>query len=148
MNTEATTYLRHDHQRILALLDVLDAPPGPGPSTVEDRRARAVELVTVESQHRSVEEQLFWPAVRRVLDDGDRLADDALSHGAKATDLLQTIENAEAGSAEFEEALTAFSSAERDRIAFEEQQVWPEFRSAIAVEESRQLGKLIQGFHR
>lgn len=148
MTTDATAPLHIDHRRILRLLEDLDAPLGPGASAVEERRTRAVELIVAEARHRSVEETLFWPVVRSVLDDGDRLADRAVDHHTHGERLLTGVQHAEAGSAEFEASLAEFIASARSHIAFEEEQVWPRFRAAIDRNESEKLGSRIERFER
>ncbi|MCX0275044.1 hypothetical protein NLM24_30990 [Nocardia zapadnayensis] len=43
------------------------------------------------SQHEAVEEQFFWPAVRKTLPEGDELADHGLEQEESGKQLLQQI---------------------------------------------------------
>lgn len=140
---DALSYLHRDHQSVLAMLDTLEAPPAAG-AGVDDRRNLAQKLVIAESQHESIEEQLFWPAVRDALEDGDDLADQATHQEDEGKQLLQTIESAEAGTAEFEKALSEFISAAREHITFEETRVWPKLREAISPDDTLRLGEQLE----
>ncbi|WP_328820841.1 hemerythrin domain-containing protein [Nocardia sp. CY41] len=88
-----------------------------------------------------MEEQFFWPAVRQALPDGDELADRALQQEDLAKRLLQQIEESEAGSGEFDQALSEFVVVVREHIEFEQDQVWPLFRQAAGRDTMEELGQ-------
>ncbi|MFC3244515.1 hemerythrin domain-containing protein [Gordonia humi] len=139
MDLEATAHLQSDHRRLLRLLDGLDGPLPSGASAVEERRTRAVALLVAESRHQSVEEDAFWPIVRTALDCGGRLADRALADHVENRRLMRAVEDSEAGSAEFEEALCALSTALREHLVFELQEVWPQLWTAAPSQPLRDL---------
>jgi len=120
--------LRADHESVLGLMELLDGPPGDSADSLARRKELATTLVMAESQHEAIEEELFWPAFRRLVDNGDAVADQAIEQEEKGKRLLQTIEDHEAGTPEFEEALTAFVSVARLHIEFEETAAWPALR--------------------
>ena len=122
--------LRADHESVLGMLELLDAPPGDSAESLAKRKELATTLVMAESQHEAIEEELFWPAFRRLVDGGDAVADQAIDQEEAGKRLLQTIEDNEAGTAEFEEALTAFISAAREHIEYEEKTAWPALQQA------------------
>lgn len=140
---DAIEFLRADHRSVLAMLQALETPSA-GASAGADRRNQAVEMVIAESQHESIEESLFWPQVREMVDGGDELADHGLHQEEEGKRLLQTIENSEAGTAEFESALTQFIAAAREHISFEETHVWPEYSAAAGADESEHLGERLK----
>ncbi|HYY00369.1 MAG TPA: hemerythrin domain-containing protein, partial [Mycobacterium sp.] len=75
---DALTFLRQDHESVLGMLEVLDQAPSGSGSQVSGLKTMVTNLVIAESQHEAIEEQFFWPMVRRALDDGDALADHAI----------------------------------------------------------------------
>jgi hypothetical protein len=67
----ALTFLRADHESVIGMLEVLDgAPLGPVPGA-SGLATMVTNLMIAESQREAIEEQWFWPAVRKALDDGD-----------------------------------------------------------------------------
>jgi hypothetical protein len=98
-------------------------------------------LVIAESQHEAVEEQFFWPAVRRTVEGGDELADHGVAQEDAAKRILQMLEDGEAGDAVFEEALARFVEAAREHIEFEQEQVWPRLREAMTPADLEALGE-------
>lgn len=125
---DAFDMLRADHESVLGMLELLDGPPGDSADSLARRKELATALVMAESQHEAIEEQLFWPAFRRLVHDGDAVADQAIQQEDQGKRLLQSIEDNDAGSADFEEALRAFIIAAREHIAFEEKTAWPALR--------------------
>ncbi|MGK8520140.1 hemerythrin domain-containing protein [Nocardia asteroides] len=138
---DALTFLRNDHESVLGMIEVLERGRGNGAAETRARSDLATSLVIAASQHEAVEEQFFWPAVRQALPDGDELADQAIEQEDSAKRLLQRIERSEAGSSEFEQALTEFITALRDHIEFEQGRVWPPFREAASPATMEELGE-------
>lgn len=91
---DALAFLRREHESVLGMFEVLDGAPR-GTGAQQSGLATMVEnLVIAESQHEAIEEQLFWPAVRDALDDGDELADHAISQEEAGKKLLQQLADA------------------------------------------------------
>ncbi|GAY13767.1 hemerythrin domain-containing protein [Mycobacterium sp. shizuoka-1] len=137
---DALSFLRADHESVLGMFEVLeDAPKGTG-SAHSGLDTMVTNLVIAESQHEAIEEQLFWPLVRKVLDDGDALADQAVDQEQAGKKLLQRLEDGSPGEADYHEALAEFIKAGREHIAFEQDQVWPLLGAAVEQAELDQLG--------
>ncbi len=138
---DALSFLRADHESVLGMFEVLDGAPK-GTGSIESGLATMVtNLVIAESQHEAIEEQLFWPLVRKALDNGDELADQAIAQEQEGKKLLQRLEDGNPGEVDYHEALTEFIKAGREHIAFEQNQVWPLLRSAVGQAELEQLGQ-------
>lgn len=138
---DALTFLRNDHESVLGMIELFERGRGDGAAETRARSDYATSLVIAASQHEAVEEQFFWPAVRQALPDGDELADRALQQEDRAKRLLQQIEDFDAGSSEFEQALTEFIVVVREHIEFEQDQVWPLFRQAADRDTMEELGQ-------
>lgn len=141
---DALTFLRQDHKSVLGMLEVLaDAPRDAGAQS-SGLQTMVENLVIAESQHEAIEEQLFWPAVRAALDDGDELADKAIEQEQAGKHLLQRLEDAEPGEADYHDALSEFVKAGREHIAFEQEVVWPRFEAAVNRDELLKLGERLE----
>ncbi len=141
---DALTFLRQDHKSVLGMLEVLDgAPTGEGAQR-SGLKTMVTNLVIAESQHEAIEEQYFWPAVRRALDDGDELADRAVEQEQAGKRLLQQLEDGAPGEPEYTEALQRFVALGREHIAFEQEVVWPKFEAAVSHRELVDLGEKLE----
>jgi hemerythrin-like domain-containing protein len=141
---DALTFLRQDHKSVLGMFEVLDgAPTGPGAQS-SGLGTMVTNLVIAESQHEAIEEQIFWPAVREALDNGDALADKAIEQEQAGKQLLQRLEDGEPGESDYHEALQEFVKVGRDHIAFEQDVVWPLFEAAVSGEHLMRLGEKLE----
>jgi hemerythrin-like domain-containing protein len=141
---DVLTFLRQDHKSVLGMLEVLDgAPTGTGAQS-SGLKTMVNNLVIAESQHEAIEEQIFWPAVRDALDEGDALADKAIEQEQAGKELLQRLEDGEPGEPDFHDALQQFVKAGRDHIAYEQDVVWPLFQAAVTDAELMKLGEKME----
>ena len=141
---DALTFLRQDHKSVLGMLEVLDGAPSSDGSQVSGLETMVTNLVIAESQHEAIEEQFFWPAVRRAIEDGDTLADKAIEQEQEGKRLLQQLNDSTAGAPEYRKALQAFVDAAREHIAYEQETVWPKFEAAVSREQLERLGDQLE----
>lgn len=141
---DALTFLRADHESVLGMLEVLDGAPRGDGDHVSGLATMVTNLVIAESQHEAIEEQLFWPAVRAALDDGDALADHAIGQEEAGKTLLQQLEDGHPGEPEYHRALDEFIAAAREHIDYEQNVVWPRFQTAVSIHDLEQLGDKLQ----
>lgn len=137
---DALTFLRADHESVLGMLEVLDGAPRGEGSKESGLETMVTNLIIAESQHEAIEEQLFWPAVREALDDGNELADQAIDQEEAGKRLLQRLEDGEPGQDDYHDALDEFVKAAREHIFYEQDIVWPKFSAAVDRERLEKLG--------
>jgi hemerythrin-like domain-containing protein len=136
-----------DHADVKGMLTVLAESPD---HTDQDEAVQAARqdvvdyLVMDSSRHEAAEEQHFWPAVRERIENGNELADKAISQETKAKEILAKLDKLSSREKEFDELLVQFIPAARQHIAFEETRVWPSLRQALSTAESQELGEKIQ----
>ncbi|HEY7263156.1 MAG TPA: hemerythrin domain-containing protein [Trebonia sp.] len=140
--------LRKDHEEVKAMLGRLEQGPkytgGAVPAQLQERKRLVDELIIEQSKHEAAEQQYFWPAVRELGPEGDRVANEAIEQevaGERVLDKLDKLRPEEP--AQFEDLLTEFASAARAHIGFEEAHAWPMLRAAISAERSAELGDKI-----
>ena len=140
--------LASDHEQVKLLLSQFEKAPaasGVNDSLLAAHKKTAETLIIEESKHETIEEMYFWPAVRKHLPDGDKLADQAISQEQEGKELLAKLDKLDADNPEFTRLIGEFIKAARDHIAFEETRVWPALRAAMTEAESAGLGdKLAQ----
>jgi hemerythrin-like domain-containing protein len=141
---DALTFLRQDHKSVLGMLEVLDGAPSNTGAQISGLATMVTNLVIAESQHEAIEEQIFWPAVRDALDDGDALADAAIKQEQEGKRLLQRLEDGKPGESDYQEALQEFVKAGREHIAYEQDVVFPLLQAAVTDDELLKLGERLE----
>lgn len=141
---DALTFLREDHESVLGMLDLLDGAPSGAGAQASGLETMVTNLVIAESKHEAIEEQFFWPAVRKALEDGDVLADRATEQEQAGKALLQRLEDGAPGELEYQQALQEFVKLGREHIEFEQAEVWPKLRTAMSQEELEELGSKLE----
>ena len=132
--TDALELLRHDHDEVRRLLAALERP-----SAEAADAALVAQLAVVESGHEAVEERYFWPLVRRRVQNGPRLADEAVSQEQEAKRVLDLLEKHPDPA-----LLRRFIALGRAHIEFEEARVWPGVRLALSEQELGDLGAQLE----
>ena len=130
--TDAIELLRCDHEQVRRLLSALELEEGDV--------GLVSQLVIVASGHEAIEEQHFWPLVRRRVQNGPRLADEAVGQEQEAKRLLDLLEKSGAEA----DLLRQVIAVVRAHIDFEETQVWPGVRLALSEQELGDLGTLLE----
>jgi hypothetical protein len=140
----AFEFLARDHEVVKRMLAELELGPtaasGADSGQLALRKMMAKQLVIEESMHEAVEEMHFWPMVREALDDGNELADQALTQEQQGKDMLHELNELAPENEEFETLLSSFIAAVRANIAFEEAQVWPKLQRKLSNGEAEYLG--------
>jgi hypothetical protein len=145
---DAITVLGRQHNQVRWLLKELQALPshttGGSPAHISERKS-IVDMVTVRlSEHETIEEELFWPAVRRALPDGDHYADTALQQEQEGKDSLTELGRLDPDSREFDEHVEQFVMQVRKHVAFEEL-VFMKMREAMTQDDLDRLGARLLG---
>src|SRR5690242_10976585 len=136
--------LASDHEQVKRLLSHFEAAPaasGTNDSLLAARKKMAETLVIEESKHEAIEEMYFWPAVRKLLPDGDKLADQAISQEQEGKDVLAKLD---ADRPKFERLVTECDRIDREDSACEDTQVWRAVREVMTETEAAELGERLQ----
>ena len=141
---DAITVLGRQHSQVRYLLKELQALPshttGGSPEHLAERKS-IVDMITVRlSQHEAIEEEHFWPAVRKHLPDGDHYADTALKQEQEGQDSLAELGRLDPDSREFDEHVEQFVMQVRKHVAFEEL-VFLKMREAMSQKALDRLGR-------
>ena len=136
---DAVELLRRDHDEIRRLLTGLERSSS---GTVEPGAvdmALVAQLAVTESGHEAIEEQYFWPLVRRRVQNGPRLADEAVSQEQELKRVLDLLERHPDAA-----RLHQFLALGHAHIDFEETEVWPGVRLALSEQELGDLGAQLE----
>ena len=141
---DAITVLGRQHSQVRWLLKELQALPshttGGSPEHLSERKSIVGMIMVRLSEHEAIEEEHFWPAVRKQLPDGDHYADTARKQEQEGQDSLAELGGLDPGSRELDEHVEQFVTQVRKHVAFEEQ-VFLKLREAMSQRALDRLGR-------
>jgi len=136
--------LKKDHDEVKAMLAELEEGPKASSGATAEQlafRKQSLDAVIIEeSRHEAAEHQYFWPAVRQLGPEGQRVAELGLEQETEAEQALGGLDKLQPDDESFEERLILFTGAARAHITYEEAHAWPLLRAAITEAEARSLG--------
>ena len=145
-STDVLMVLTREHNKVRALLKQLSAIPGHkkgGTAEDESERKSIVDMITVRlSRHEAAEEEVFWPAVRKALPDGDQWADAALKQEQEGKETLTALGDLAPDTGEFDSLVERLEAQCREHVAYE-YQVFLRLREAMPDGEREELGQKI-----
>jgi len=125
-----------DHREFEAVFDEIEA------SGDARMRRELVEHVIAELVRHSVaEEEYLYPTARKVLPDGDKIADHELEEHAEAEQVMKEIENTDATDPKFTERVDTLIADIRHHLKDEEEDLLPKLRKACSQQDLRDLGE-------
>ncbi|OZV75552.1 hemerythrin [Micromonospora echinospora] len=127
--------LTADHREVEALFVELESRQG-----APEHRRQLVDVVIAELVRHSVAEEAYvYPAARKALPDGDRIADHEISEHADAERTMKDLESVDPSDPRFDQLLTHLTSTIRHHVQDEETDLFPRLRAACAHEELVEL---------
>jgi hemerythrin superfamily protein len=110
-----------------------------------DERAKIVREMTVELVKHSVsEEVILYPLIRRVLDNGDQLADSEIEEHAEVEQLLKDLEKMQPGDDGYDEKVDKVIDDVSAHAQEEEEVVFPQLREKCDADELKKLGDRVR----
>jgi hemerythrin-like domain-containing protein len=125
-----------DHRALGHLLDDVAAS-----GDARNRRALAEQAIAELARHWAAEAQVLYPAVRRVLPNGEDVAGHGLASHAGGEQVMKRIQQADATTPEFDELVNQLVDDVREHLRSEEAEVLPGLRAACSAEELVELGR-------
>jgi hemerythrin superfamily protein len=124
-----------DHREVEAVFNQIQAGSHDG------KRDLVEHVITELVRHSVAEEQYLYPTVRRVLPNGDQLADHELKEHAEAEEVMKAIEKTDAQDAKFDELVGKLIEDIRHHVQEEESDLLPKLRTACDAAELDELGE-------
>ena len=126
-NQDAFALLTADHKRARSLFKEFESLKDEGD---DDRKAALVETICNElTVHARVEEEIFYPALREVIEDED-LMDEADIEHASAKQLIAQIEQLQVGGDHYDATVTVLSEYIDHHVKEEEGEMFSKARKA------------------
>jgi hemerythrin superfamily protein len=134
--TDATTLLRRDHNEVDAMFKQYEKAKG------NERKAALVEKICAALKvHTTVEEEIFYPAVRAAISDHD-LMDEADIEHASAKELIAQLEAGSPGDDHYDARVTVLAEYIRHHVKEEHREMFPKARRAKV--DLNELGRRIE----
>ncbi|MGZ3159163.1 MAG: hemerythrin domain-containing protein [Burkholderiaceae bacterium] len=123
-NTDAVKLLINDHKEVKDLFAQFEALSDRSKASKKKIAAQICAALTV---HTKIEEEIFYPAVRKVLKDDD-LMDESLVEHAAAKDLIAQIQEMDPGDDLYDAKLKVLSEQIEHHVGEEEDEMFPKVR--------------------
>ncbi|HEY0454386.1 hemerythrin domain-containing protein [Actinophytocola sp.] len=124
-----------DHREVEGVFSEIEAS-----GDARNRRELVEHVITELVRHSVAEEQYLYPTARKVLPDGDEVADHEIAEHAKAEQVMKRLERTDAADPAFEELVRTLINDVRQHIDEEERDLLPRLRAACDEADLRELG--------
>jgi hemerythrin superfamily protein len=125
-----------DHRQVEAVFGEIENSSDPS-----NRRELVEHVITELVRHSVGEEQYLYPTARRVLPDGEQMADHELKEHAEAEEVMKELENTDEGDPKFDALVRTLIEDIRHHVEDEETDLLPRLRGACDGAELTELGK-------
>jgi hemerythrin superfamily protein len=124
---DALAMLTADHKKVKALFAEFRTLKGDGSD--DDKSAIVAQVCNALKIHAAIEEEIFYPAVRKAIDDAD-LMDEALVEHAGAKALIAQLEEAEPSHELYVAKVTVLAEQIEHHVKEEESDMFPKAKKA------------------
>jgi hemerythrin superfamily protein len=124
---DAIAMLTADHKKVKKLFAEFDKLKDSGSD--EDKASIVDQICNELKIHTELEEEIFYPAVRKAIDDGD-LMDEALVEHAGAKDLIAQLEDANPEDELYDAKVTVLGEQIEHHVKEEEGDMFPQAKKA------------------
>ena len=127
-NEDAITLLKADHAKVKKLFkDFEDLKEEDG--SAEDKSELVIQICNQLKVHTEIEEEIFYPAVRKAIDDSD-LMDEALVEHAAAKELIAQLEGMNPDDEQYDAKVTVLGEQIQHHVKEEEDEMFPKAKKA------------------
>jgi hemerythrin superfamily protein len=127
---DAIAALTADHRKVKALFKEFEKAKDAGHRMEQSQKAALVEQICTELKiHAQIEEEIFYPAVRKQIDDSD-LMDEALVEHAGAKDLIAQLEAMDPAEDFYDAKVTVLGEQIDHHVKEEEGEMFPRAKKA------------------
>jgi hemerythrin superfamily protein len=131
---DVTTVVLEQHKEVAQRLDAVLKATG------SDRSVEFNSLATLLGVHEAAEESVIYPVLRKLGEEGNRVADERTHEEEAAKEILTKLKSFKANSHEFEALFAEFNSKVHAHAASEEAEVIPLLTSSVSAEDRQSMG--------
>jgi hemerythrin superfamily protein len=138
---DAITLLKADHKTVKSLFTKFSKL---GDGATKSKREIVDQIIEALSVHAAIEEQVFYPAIRKEVEEvGDDVLE-ALEEHHVAKWLLSELDGMEPGHERFDAKVKVLIESVRHHIEEEEGELFPEVRQALGRKRLQELGEALE----
>jgi hemerythrin superfamily protein len=138
---DALALIKSDHATVK---DLFRRYKGLGDGALKSKTQTMERIVTELSVHASVEEQVFYPDVKRRVPGSKRLVDHGLDEHQELKDTLARLQRMSPDSPEFDAVMRKVMSDVTDHVKEEESELFPKVRKAMSKQELTDMAALMR----
>jgi hemerythrin superfamily protein len=139
---DAIDLLEQDHRSVEQLFERYRQATG----DTEEKGRIVSEIVRDLSIHAAIEEEIFYPAVRAAVPDGEGLVEHSLEEHQEVKDLLAELDGMDPGDRAFHPKVEKVIADVSEHVEEEESEHFPKLRQAVSANELLEMGaKLAAG---
>ena len=127
---DAVALLKKDHAEVKKLFGEYDKLVEREADAAE-REMLALKICDMLTVHATIEEEIFYPACREALADGDDLVDEATVEHARAKDLIGQIESARADDEMYDAKVKVLGEYINHHVKEEQNELFPKVKTKI-----------------
>jgi len=136
MPVDAIVLLREDHKKVQHLFKRFESL---GPNASKAKKDIVDTLIEELSIHTGIEEQIFYPAAREVLEDDSMVLEDLEEHHIVKWTLLE-LAGTQPQDERFDAKVKVLINLVRNHIREEEDELFPELREALGRKRLQEIG--------
>jgi hemerythrin superfamily protein len=138
---DALALIKSDHARVK---DLFRRYKGLGDRALKSKTQTMQRIVTELSVHASVEEQVFYPDVKRRVPGSKRLVDHGLDEHQELKKTLARLQHMSPDSPEFDAVMRKVMSDVTEHVKEEESELFPKVRKAMSKQELTNMAALMR----
>ena len=139
--TDVTALLASDHRALEQLFREYESGTG---DLSADRKRELVERIVKElSVHAAAEEQVVYPALRRIDSTGEELSEDSLGDHQRIKEVLSQLDGMSGDDAEMDVLVESLVEDVTSHVEEEEEQVFAKLRSALSEDELVDMARAV-----
>ena len=123
---DAITLLTEDHEQVRSLFEQYEQL---GNRAHASKQKLALKICEELTKHSTIEEEIFYPAVRKAAKSSDELVDEAIVEHAAAKDLIAQLMQMDAGDDLFDAKVKVLGEQVMHHVEEEEGEMFPKVRN-------------------
>jgi len=133
--------IKQDHETVEGLFKKFEEA---GSKAYKTKRSIADRVIQELSVHAELEEQLMYPVMRRVLDDGEELVQEAIVEHTEAKKTMAEMSGLSGEDPLLDAKMSALIGEVRHHVKEEEEEMLPKLRDGMSRQELEDLGQRMQ----
>ena len=138
---DGITLLRKDHTTVKSLFRKFEQA---GDRAYKTKRRLVDQMIEELSSHAAIEDQVFYPGVRQMVDDAEDVVLESLEEHHVVKWLLSELEGMDPKHERFDAKVTVMIESVRHHIDEEEGELFPQVRKALKPAQLRELGERME----